>query len=76
MTYLQGAKNWLDETGTSLSLYLDPERKMYKMFGLSRSVTRVWSMKTIHYYAQQKAQVTLHLKTFQREDNNEIWISI
>lgn len=52
----EGAKDWLAQTKTKLHLYLDSERKLYSKFGLARSVVKVWSMKTIHYYAAQKAQ--------------------
>lgn len=51
-----GAENWLEQTKTGLSLYLDPNRKLYSKFGLARSVMKVYNMDTIHYYAQQKAQ--------------------
>jgi len=52
----EGAQNWLEQTKTCLSLYLDPQRKLYLKFGLARSIKKVWNMNTIHYYAQQKAQ--------------------
>jgi len=52
----QGAQNWLEQTKTGLNLYLDPTRALYSKFGLARSVMKVWNMKTIHYYASQKAQ--------------------
>lgn len=52
----EGAKDWLLQTKTKLHLYLDSDRTLYSKFGLARSVVKVWSMKTIHYYAAQKAQ--------------------
>lgn len=52
----KGAEAWLQETGTSIELFLDPDRQVYAFFGLDRSVSKVWSISTIHYYAAQKAQ--------------------
>jgi len=52
----KGAEAWLRDTGTHLQLYLDPERRVYASLGLGRSVSKVWGMATIHYYAAQKAQ--------------------
>jgi len=52
----QGAESWLRETGTSLDLYLDPDRRVYSLFGLDRSVSKVWRISTIQYYAAQKCQ--------------------
>ena len=51
----KGAEKWLEETGCSFEFYLDPRRLIYSLFGLERSVAKVWSMSTIQYYAQQKA---------------------
>ena len=45
----------MEETGCSFEFYLDPRRLIYSLFGLERSVAKVWSMSTIQYYAQQKA---------------------
>ena len=36
-----GAVNWLKQTGCQLDLYLDPDRKLYRKFGLHRSVQKV-----------------------------------
>lgn len=61
---LQGATSWLQDTSCSLDMFLDPDRSLYCGFGLRRSVTKVWSLPTVHYYAGQvatgRALVPLH----------------
>jgi len=53
---VQGAEKWKSETKTSLDLFLDPDRILYGMFGLGRSVSKVWGMNSIQYYGAQIAQ--------------------
>lgn len=53
---MQGASGWLSSTGCSLDMYLDCDRLLYTTLGLHRSVSKVWSMLTLHYYASMKAQ--------------------
>ena len=53
---VQGGLAWLADTGCSLELYLDPERRLYTRLGLARSVWRVWQVSTLHYYGSVKAQ--------------------
>ena len=35
-------------------MFVDPERKLYKAFGLKRSVAEVWNTAALIYYAEQK----------------------
>ena len=44
------AKVWLEETGAPFPLLLDPERRVYRAYGLGRSVLRVWSPKELWRY--------------------------
>jgi len=55
-TFTQGAAGWLSSTGCSLDMYLDSERHLYSTMGLHRSVSKVWNMLTLHYYASMLAQ--------------------
>ena len=52
----QGAGGWLNATGCNLDMYLDSERHLYNTVGLHRSVSKVWNMVTMHYYASMVAQ--------------------
>lgn len=52
---LQGAEAWLEDTGCGLEMFLDPDRRLYRTLGLHRSLAKVWSSPTIHYYAGQAA---------------------
>lgn len=53
---IQGAGGWLSSTGCSLDMYLDSDRHLYTTLGLHRSVSKVWNMTTMHYYASMVAQ--------------------
>lgn len=44
------AKVWLEETGAPFPLLLDPERRVYRAYGLGRSVLQVWSPKVLWHY--------------------------
>ncbi len=46
------ARAWLDETGASFTLLLDPERAAYRAYGLEHSLARSWGMRVWLRYAQ------------------------
>ena len=46
------ARKWLQETCAPFRLLLDQERVTYKMYGLKRSLTRSWNLRTIRRYAE------------------------
>lgn len=46
------AKVWLEETCPSFHLLLDPERSVYRTYGLERSWRRSWNLKTLWRYLQ------------------------
>ncbi|CAN0394387.1 unnamed protein product [Lampetra fluviatilis] len=47
------AKAWLNETGATFPMLLDPNRRLFAVLGLRVSVSRVWSVATLIYYAEQ-----------------------
>lgn len=49
---LLGAKTWLEETCSPFQLLLDPEREAYQAYGLERSYTRSWNLRTIWTYVK------------------------
>lgn len=51
---LEGAKLWLQTTGSNLPMYADQDRKLYKAFGLPRSVSKVYSIESMKYYGEKK----------------------
>jgi len=53
---IKGAEGWLKATKCNLDMFLDQDRTLYSIVGLARSVSRVWNMTTIKYYASQKAK--------------------
>lgn len=46
------AKVWLEEMCPSFRMVLDPERVVYREYGLKRSWLRSWNLKTLWRYAQ------------------------
>jgi hypothetical protein len=49
---LPAALAWLEETCSPFHLLLDPERGVYRAYGLERSLWRSWNLKTIWRYVQ------------------------
>jgi len=56
-----GAVNWQQETGVPCEIYVDQDRQLYKSLNLDESISKVWNMSTMVYYAEQMAaQRPLH----------------
>ena len=53
---LDSARAWLQETTAPFQLLLDPDRIVYQLYGLERSVFRSWSLRTLWYYARHWQQ--------------------
>jgi len=66
---LQGADGWLKDTGCKLEMFLDPDRSLYRALGLPRSVSKVWGISTIHFYAGEVASGRTLPKSQQEEDD-------
>jgi len=66
---LQGAAGWLKDTGCKLEMFLDPNRSLYRALGLPRSVSKVWGISTIHFYAGEVASGRTLPKSQQEEDD-------
>jgi peroxiredoxin len=49
---MPAAERWLEETFNPFRLLLDPERAVYKAYGLKRSLARSWNLRTIWRYVQ------------------------
>lgn len=47
------ARAWLQETESPFPLLLDPERSVYRSYGLERSFVRVWSPKVMWHYTRR-----------------------
>jgi peroxiredoxin len=47
------ARAWLQETGAPFPLLLDPERAVYRAYGLETSFVRVWSPKVMWHYTRR-----------------------
>lgn len=49
----EGAQLWLTEMKCPFPMLLDAQRQIYHMFGLTRSVYKVWSVSCMVYYGEQ-----------------------
>jgi len=49
---MPAARAWLQETCTPFRLLLDPERAVYRAYGLERSWRRSWNLNAIRRYVQ------------------------
>lgn len=47
------SRAWLQETQSPFPLLLDPERSVYRAYGLKSSLLRVWSPKVMWYYTRK-----------------------
>ena len=46
------ARLWLQEAGSPFPLLLDPQRSVYRAYGLQQSLLRSWNLRTIGFYAR------------------------
>ena len=46
----ESAEQWREETGVRFTVLLDPDRSVYRAYGLERSVRRTWTLRTIRHY--------------------------
>jgi len=49
------ARAWLRETDAPFPLLLDPDRRVYRAYGLERSALRTWTPRVLWYYVRQLA---------------------
>ena len=47
---LEDARRWIEETCSPFTMLLDPDREVYRMYGLGRSWLRSWNPSTTWFY--------------------------
>lgn len=52
---VEGAKLWLEQTGCSFDMLLDPQRKIYRSFGLGSSYAKVSKFRCLLQYSEYGA---------------------
>lgn len=45
-------QGWLQRTGVTFPFLLDPEREVYRAYGLERSILRSWSLRNLWSYVR------------------------
>ncbi|GIV65733.1 MAG: hypothetical protein KatS3mg047_0126 [Bellilinea sp.] len=55
VTFEQGywLDRWREITQIRFPILLDPEKKLYRAFGLQRSILRTWNLPTLWFYARR-----------------------
>lgn len=69
---LDGAKKWLQDTNCEFKMFLDPKRQLYNSLGLKRSVSKVWSISALVYYAEQKRTGRKLVAMFDEDDPTQM----
>ena len=59
---------WLERTGFSFPVLLDPELVLYRQLGLRRDAAKVWICKNMIHYAQQKVANMPALPSYAGDD--------
>jgi len=49
---VEGSKIWIRETNCDFPVFIDPDRKLYSLFGLSRSIYKSFNTKVLRYYSE------------------------
>lgn len=52
---MEGAQVWLEQTGCTLNMVLDPQRKVYRKFGLGSSYAKVMKFSCLLQYSEYGA---------------------
>lgn len=52
---VEGAKLWLEQTGCTFTMLLDPQRKIYRSFGLGSSYAKVMKFSCLLQYSEYSA---------------------
>ena len=53
-------------------MFLDPKRQLYNSLGLKRSVSKVWSISALVYYAEQKRAGRKLVAMFDEDDPTQM----
>ena len=59
---------WLERTGLSFSLLLDPDLTLYRQLGLRRDASKVWTVDAMVHYAQEKVAGRPALPSYSGDD--------
>lgn len=62
------AKEWLEMHQLPYPLLVDPELKLFKELGLKRSVKKVWGIKTMVSYAEERLAGVVASRAYEGDD--------
>uniref|UniRef100_A0A3Q3GFB6 Selenoprotein L n=1 Tax=Kryptolebias marmoratus TaxID=37003 RepID=A0A3Q3GFB6_KRYMA len=51
---VEGAQLWLEQTGCTFEMLLDPQRKVYRSFGLGASYAKVMKFSCLLHYSEYR----------------------
>ena len=59
---------WKEDTKCEFPVFVDADRQLYKALGLARSVSKVWGISSLMYYAEQKVVMRKILPMLPKDD--------
>lgn len=62
----------MNATNCHFPMLLDVDRRLYRALGLKRSVSKVWTVSSLVYYAEQKLAGRTLLAMFKEDDLHQL----
>lgn len=66
------AVSWLSATNCHFQMLLDTDRRLYRALGLKRSVSKVWIVSSLVYYAEQKLAGRTLVSMLEEDDLHQL----
>jgi peroxiredoxin len=63
---------WKKDTKCEFPMLLDADRRLYVALGLKRSVSKVWAISSLVYYAEQKLAGRILLSMLDEDDPHQL----
>ena len=65
-------KQWVSETACPFVVISDPQKRIYRHFGLPRTIDKVWSLNMVKHYAEKKSQGVALVPMYEDDDPYQI----
>lgn len=63
---------WITDTKCQFPMLLDADRHLYRALGLKRSVSKVWTVSSLLYYAEQKLAGRKLMSMLENDDPHQL----
>lgn len=72
LTLKEKAVTWMNDTHCQFPMLLDADRSLYRALGLRRSVSKVWAVSSLVYYAEQKLAGRKLISMYEEDDPHQL----